>query len=138
MVCRPVMPPNGIQTHNPSTCPSHGSHKTAGALTHLPCSIAIVVQLSIQVILSQCFAIYTESIEVIISFSDSDYSIAFNLAKTDETFQHARDPMVQEPITYLHDMESYRTMGKDFDGVFEELGPSDKFLSYPGNCSSIL
>ncbi len=26
--------PSGIQTHHPSTCPVHGSHQTAGALTH--------------------------------------------------------------------------------------------------------
>ncbi len=26
--------PSGIETHNPSTCPDHGSHHTAGALTH--------------------------------------------------------------------------------------------------------
>ncbi len=26
--------PSGIRTHNPSTCPGHGSHQTASAITH--------------------------------------------------------------------------------------------------------
>ena len=68
-----------------------------------------------------------------VSFLDSDYSFAFNLAKTDEVYQHARDPMGQSATSYLHDMQHYKYKNLN---AYRLLDPRDTYPTYPGNVQS--
>ena len=65
-------------------------------------------------------------------FSDSDYSIAFNLAKADETFQYAEDPIVSGPLSYLHEMEGYLNLVHPYPDFYQQLQPITDDLEYPG------
>ena len=76
-------------------------------------------------IISKCYNQYN-----IASFPDSDYSFAFNLAKTDEVFQHARDPMGKGVTSYLHDMQRYKQTDIN---AYRLLDPRDTYPAYPGN-----
>ena len=67
--------------------------------------------------------------------SDSDYSFAFNLAKTDEVFQHARDPMGKSATSYLQDMQEYKD--KDLN-AYRLLDPRDTYPAYPGKWKKVL
>ncbi len=80
--------------------------------------------------LSLCYAFVTRGF-----FSDSDYSFAFNLAQTDEVFQHARDPMGNSVTSYLHNMKLYKQLSSK---AFKVLAPKDTYPGYPGESWYIL
>ena len=62
----------------------------------------------------------------------SDFSFAFNLAETDATFQHARDPPVDGPVSFLHEMNLYKDLQEAIPGLWNKLLPSTNLSRYQG------
>ena len=68
----------------------------------------------------------------ILLFSDSDFSIAINLAKADENYWFAREYADEQLISYLDDLNMYDHHAHDLPGLFFDLQPTDQDLKYPG------
>ena len=102
-------------------------------LTHLLCRINLQSHQPEEIFNPELNKNYPKRVEQPPFFpAGSDFSFAFNLAQTDETFQHARDPPVDGPASFLHEMNLYRRLQEEIPGVWEQLRPTTQHFKYQG------